>query len=169
MSVKWVIVICTLHLLEAVCINTSWMGVLSCYGWNITEFPTFNRSIRHSVQHMDIINTSLTQFPDLTDWPNLFSLDIRDNAYIDCAQVLDFQTSFPQLFVLTDCDDHVAQQSKECFQNNSSPQGLKSLFSLIILPFLAISLGIYFKSKHNRVYKGVKTGFSLSSIRASVV
>jgi hypothetical protein len=138
-----------IRVLHAACIHTPWMAVLSCYGTNVTEFQMFDRDVKNSVTHMDIINTGLTQFPNLTlsDWPNLFSLDIRDNKDIDCEEIRCFQSSYPQLLILTDCDDFTPKILKD---NNEKKQAwIQLLFVLLAVPFLPI-LTVIYKQKRKR-------------------
>ena len=110
----------------------------------------FDQDIKNSVTHMDIINTSLTQFPNLTlsDWPNLFSLDIRDNDNIDCEEIRRFQYSYPQLLVLTDCDDFTPNILKD--NNKKKQTGMQLLFVLLALPVLPILTAIY-RQQRNRL------------------
>ena len=143
------------------CFITVWMGTLTCFGTNVTEFVAFHESSRESVGHMDILNTSLTSMPNLTlnEWPNLYSVNIRYNAFINCSEILDFQHSFPQLLILTDCDDHFTE-TIEHPEDEKNP-----LLYLVLggLPCVCISLVVYFKMSKRLIYKGVKCNTRLSS------
>ncbi len=58
------------------------MGYFSYYGstvQNITDTDSAN--------HVDILYTSLTELPNLYEFPNLMSVDIRDNPMLDCGEI----------------------------------------------------------------------------------
>ena len=143
------VVTALIGVLRAECIHTPWMEVLSCYGTNVTQFQMFDRDLKNSVTHMDIINTSLTQFPNLTlsDWPNLISLDIRDNWYLDCREISQFQSYNPHLLILTDCDDYPPKLLDD--NNNKNQSWIQLLFLLFTIPFLPL-LTIIYKQKRKR-------------------
>ncbi len=83
-------------------VTATWdAGVLSYYGStapNITNTDTVN--------HIDILNSTLTELPNLYDFPNLMSVDIRDNPMLDCGDILSLKEMMHQLVFTTDCDDY---------------------------------------------------------------
>ena len=84
------------------CHYTSWMNSLSCYGLEVREIPDYDPEVKLNTRHLDILNTSVRLLPDFRDWRDLHTIDIRDNLWINCSQVLALKASF---HVSTDCDD----------------------------------------------------------------
>jgi hypothetical protein len=85
------------------CICNEWAGILSCYGQNVELFP--NVTNKELISHIDILNTSLTYLPDLQAFPNLFTVDIRDNKLLSCDEVNKLKECNSELVLTTDCDD----------------------------------------------------------------
>jgi hypothetical protein len=144
MSVRWRLFIIAHHALrlEGACIHSHWMEVLSCCGRDVDLFPAFNETIRRSVTHIDILNTSISQIPNLSNWYNLFTVDIRDNVYLNCDDIHTFKVTFTQLLVLTDCADNVLSLTAE---DKSTESDINPVYSLVTLPFLCLSLALYLK------------------------
>jgi hypothetical protein len=67
------------------CVCNDWANTLSCYGPEVDVFPNVTGK---GISHIDIINTSLTELPNIRDFPHLFTMDITDNKYIDCNDVI---------------------------------------------------------------------------------
>ena len=82
------------------CICNDWADTLSCVGQEIDSFPNVTGE---GISHIDILNTSLTQIPDLIKFSELFTIDIRDNRLIDCQDVFDFRNNNTGMIVSTDC------------------------------------------------------------------
>ena len=159
---RYLFVLILVHLIESKCIHTAWMQVLSCHGSDIIQFPALNRSVQSTIRHMDILNTSLTHLPDLRDWVNLASIDIRENAYLECSEITQVQNMFSKLNVWSDCDDYMALS----FSPEDESEYINFLYALIALPFLSVSIGVYFKAKKTslgELYKGVKSETKFSS------
>jgi hypothetical protein len=129
------------------CLYTSWMGVFSCFGPNVTEFPRVDASTRHAVGHIDIIQTNISELPtfSLDEWTNLFTMDIRDNPFLDCDNVFFLRDSIPDVLVVSDC---LHQRERSLPKNHL-------LFLFILLPlciaaFTSTLLGRK-KCKNNRL------------------
>lgn len=78
------------------------LHLISCR--NITIFPIFNEHIRTGVIYIDLYKTKIIGLPVLTksEWPSLNYINLKDNAYLDCASVSSLQRD--GLSVLTNCD-----------------------------------------------------------------
>jgi hypothetical protein len=98
-----VLVVALLFTYCSACIENKWMETLSCYGPNITSYP--NITDPEFITHMDIINTSLMSLPEVDKFPNLRSMDIRDNSKLYCIDVLEFKQNNIYKSITTDCDD----------------------------------------------------------------
>jgi len=97
------------------CVCNDWAETLSCYGSEVDMFPDNITGITH----IDIIDTSLTKFPNMTQFPDLISIDIQGNKLIDCNDVLAFKENATNLILTTDCDDNTSDFchiSKDCIQ-----------------------------------------------------
>ena len=86
------------------CICTKWQNTLTCYGRNVSHIPMFD--INEWVSHVDLLNTSITDLSELLGFAHLYSIDIRDNAFLECDLVGDFMRERRDLLILTDCDDY---------------------------------------------------------------
>jgi hypothetical protein len=86
------------------CICNWWGGILSCYGPEVNTFPNLTSQAKESISHIDILNTSLTNMPDIETFPNLFSMDVRDNKQLNCFEVRPFKNT--SITLTTDCDDN---------------------------------------------------------------
>lgn len=95
------------------CICNWWAGTLSCYGPEISTFPNLTSQARESISHIDILNTSLTDIPDIQTFTNLLSMDVRDNKELNCHDMRLFKNN---IIFTTDCDDNVEETSL-CIQS----------------------------------------------------
>jgi hypothetical protein len=96
------------------CVCNDWANTLSCYGPEVNVFPNVTE---RGISHIDIINTSLTQLPDIRDFPHLFTMDIRDNKHIDCNDIIKLKEEATNVIITTDCDDNKdrwCHMSKDC-------------------------------------------------------
>jgi hypothetical protein len=96
------------------CVCNDWANTLSCYGPDVNVFPNVTEK---GISHIDIINTSLTELPDIRDFPHLFTMDITDNKHIDCYDVIKLKQNATNVIITTDCDDNKdrwCHMSKDC-------------------------------------------------------
>jgi hypothetical protein len=114
---------------------TKWMGTLSCYGSNVTTFPRVHTSVRQTVGHIDVIQTNLSTLPHLNgeDWPMLSTMDVRDNAALQCDSVSKLRASLPQVLIASDCHSVLSDQKYVI------PEDAWSAF-IIVLPLVIIGL-----------------------------
>ena len=83
-------------------VTATWdTGILSYYGCTIPNITNTD-----TVNHIDILNTTLTELPNLYDFPNLMSVDIRDNPMLGCGDILLLKEVMHHLVFTTDCDDY---------------------------------------------------------------
>jgi len=102
---------------SASCVCNDWAGTLSCYGPQVDQFP--QNITGKGITHIDILDTSLIKLPDMTQFPDLWSIDIQGNKLMDCRDVLDFKENATNLIITTDCDDNKdrwCHMSKDCIQ-----------------------------------------------------
>ena len=85
------------------CVCSRWMGNLSCVGPDVTHLP---ESIPW-VTHIDMVNTSISSFPDLDEWPSLYSTIFRDNGMISCEDIVKFREDRTNLMILSDCPESI--------------------------------------------------------------
>ena len=107
------VMLASLFALSTACVQNKWAETLSCVGQNITEFP--NVTDVDSVSHIDILNTSMVNMPDISQFPNLMTMDVRDNEKLKCEDVLMYKDS---VILTTDCDDDaVVEESCDMFDH----------------------------------------------------
>ncbi len=144
--------------LNGTCVNHRWMGVYSCIGEAIEQFPALNYTITREIGHIDIVNTAIKTIPDFNNhsWPNLFTLDIRGNVYVNCSEVLNLQITRVDLIVLTDCDDGDGGQINfEVLRDYASyiiTPKIKWMASLALVPLTVqtiIGLLLYYRKKYS--------------------
>ena len=96
------------------------------------------------VSHIDILDTNITQIPSfsVSQWGNLYTIDIGDNNVLSCTKVTTFQRKRPDLLIFTDCDDEINNEDINTFS-----YGFFYLL-LIIIPFalLILCIIIYMKA-----------------------
>ena len=63
----------------------------------IEEFPRFKRS---DIWNIDVVNSRLSQIPDLDDWPDLAMLNWIGNRYPDCIELEGWSS---HIYVNSDC------------------------------------------------------------------
>jgi hypothetical protein len=132
------------------CHYTSWMDSLSCYGLQITEIPEYDPEVKLNIRHLDILNTSIRHLPSFLDWTNLHTIDIRDNLWINCTQVLALKDTF---HVSTDCDDESGFIDKR--EDKTKLEYYLRIIFLIIAPFPTVLLLWIRKQRRDR-YRIVK-------------
>ena len=82
----------------AVCRCYESLSLISCK--EIEEFPRFNSSDIWNIDMLDIVNSSLSQIPDLDDWPNLAMLNWIGNRYSNCRELEGWSS---HIYVNSDC------------------------------------------------------------------
>jgi len=110
--------------------------VISCIGGDVNVFPIFDT--HNNISHLDIINTSLTNMPELKDWAELKTLDVMYNTHMDCEEVLSVKQELDSLLFLTDCNDWEVI-------NDDLKVYYEYLISLVSTPFLIWLLIVYLK------------------------
>jgi hypothetical protein len=120
---------------RAKCVYTNWMGTLSCYGVNVSSFPDVYEYVRQSVGHIDIIQTNLSELPRLKEeeWPNLTTMDIRDNPTLACERVFWLRDSLPRVLITSDCHRSVIERRRTI-----STDGWAAF--IVLLPILIVSV-----------------------------
>lgn len=125
------------------CLHRNWSQLLTCYGPQTHKFPIFSKAITHYTQHIDILNTSVTELPNFKEWIKLKTLDIRDNSLLPCTEVFKLQHHY---YVTSDCyklDDHNSNIS-DCYRLehiNKKTCNHNELYSLFIIPFIILIPG----------------------------
>ena len=71
---------------------------------NVTALPTLNATER--IKHVDILDMRIKDFEILRQWQHVESVEIRNNAELPCELVLNYSLSYPDILVVTDCDDY---------------------------------------------------------------
>lgn len=125
------------------CICRERDDVLSCSGWNVTKLPDLISTTW--VQHVDIINTSITDIQHLSTFANLYSADVRDNELLKCDSVLKLK---PLFYVVTDCDDYVIHANPSTIDMEHNPTDWTSLLALSPIIFIIALMG-YLRTKIN--------------------
>ena len=67
-----------------VCSCVHELGMLTCYGENITEFPKFDSEVKLRTLFLDIINTNITQLTSLKTWASLEWVTLKGNDHLSC-------------------------------------------------------------------------------------
>ena len=118
------------------------MDTLICSGQNITHFPDLKDS--SWVSRIYILDTNITQIPSfsVSQWGNLYTIDIRDNNLLSCTKVTTFQRKRPDLLIFTDCDDEIINEDINTFSYGF----FYLLLILIPLALLILCLIIYMKA-----------------------
>jgi hypothetical protein len=98
---KTLLVLTSLLAYTSACIYNPWADTVSCTGPEIKEFPNIT-----NISHIDIINTSMNALPEIDNFPNLLSVVIENNKFLDCQDVLDLKEKASHLVLTTDCDNH---------------------------------------------------------------
>jgi hypothetical protein len=126
------------------CICTRWMEVMSCVGVNVTAINNHP----FWVSHLDVLNTTVSLFPSLTkkEWPNLSSVDFRDNPHLKCSEISEFRENRPDLMVTSDCQYQLISELE--VDNNLNWLNVLGLFPVIC----SIMLVTYFKRKRYDSY-----------------
>ena len=82
----------------AVCQCYESLSLISCR--EIKEFPRFNRADIWNIDMLDIVNSSLTEIPNLEEWPNLSMLNWMENGYSGCKEL---NRWYGRIYVNSDC------------------------------------------------------------------
>lgn len=116
---------------EGFCHYRNWSHLLTCYGPQTHKFPIFSENIKHDTQHIDILNTSVTELPRFKEWSQLETMDIRDNSLLPCTEVFKLQHYY---YVTTDC--------YRLERHNRKTYNYNELYSLLIIPFIILFPGL---------------------------
>lgn len=137
------------------CHTSMFMNTISCMGLEIEQFPDVTESVRLQTSHIDILNTSLTTLPTLSReaWPNLWTMEVRDNRWLACEKVLSFQNySQDWLLLVTDCDD--ANVNYPCLQSLPSYDNRWTGLVIILFALTIVATIVYLRyhsaTRHQR-------------------
>ena len=137
------------------CICAKWQNALTCYGRNVSRIPAINAT--GWVSHIDLLNTSISNLRDLSLFTNLYSIDIRDNEFLDCDLVESYMRQRPDLLILTDCDDLIVDCSDGVLDEPSGAP-MYDWLNVITLPPIFIIIAIlitYIRKKKNSVERKI--------------
>ncbi len=78
---------------------------ITCVNKNVTALPTLNAT--EQIKHVDILDIRIKNIKILKQWQHVESvLEIRNNAELPCERVLNYSLPYPDILVVSDCDDY---------------------------------------------------------------
>ena len=124
------------------------LGILSCYGKNVSDLPVFPMEIKTRTLFLDIVNTNITKFLPVQDWTNLQWITLRGNKYLNCGTI---KVDTERVYVDSDCPIDLENYSDK--ENLSEGYNFyEMLYALIMLPVgLSLASGyVYYVKKKEK-------------------
>ena len=106
------------------------LGMLTCFGENITEFPKFSSGVKLSTLFLDIINTNITELPSLKDWSSLEWVTLKRNEYLSCDVI-----HKESVFVDSDCQVGPRVYHDVAGELPKHHNLIQFLYALLVIPF----------------------------------
>ena len=134
------------------CICNRWMNTLSCISRNGTDMSKLEDT--SWIGHIDILDTEIQDVRNISSWPNLYSVDIRGNGKLHCADILKMQVELNCLLIITDCDDSLYPLPEKLSKHkNGTPHMNWALLgeAIIIPPLLLVA--IFYLRKMMSMYR----------------
>ncbi len=122
------------------CICRPWQNVVSCTGENVSQIPYLPDT--RWVKHVDILNTRINSTDGFKFWNQLVSIELRDNTFLQCYEIYNLGQKFPNITLLTDCDDNATNIEPRTPNHCPPTDGVTNYWwsALFILPFILIIL-----------------------------
>lgn len=111
---------------------------MSCVGQNVSRLPLLGN---YTISHIDILNTNIHAVPLnlLHLYPDLWSIDIRDNSAGICSSVTHLKNiTRGALLLTTDCDDNRVALPSATVGGQS-----KHLWALLVLILPLVALIVF--------------------------